>query len=55
MAQNITSSPTTRLAAKAVAITSGRAVRLILDEDPVADQKQADRPALIVSKNTWVP
>jgi hypothetical protein len=34
MAQNMTSSPTTRLAAKAVAITSGRAVELIAGKLP---------------------
>ncbi len=55
IAQNSTSRPTTRLAAKAVAITNGRAVELMSGKFPVAGQKQAAKPVLIISKNTWLP
>ena len=55
IAQNSTSRPTTRLEAKAVAITNGRAAELMSGTLPVAGQKQAAKPVLIISKNTWLP
>jgi hypothetical protein len=47
--------PTRRLAAKAAMITSGRMVRSMAENSLLPDQKQAEMPAAIISKNTAVP
>jgi len=53
-AHSMITSPTTRLPAKAAKITSGRVVRS-MSNSLCPDQKQAEMPAAIISKNTVVP
>ncbi|XUM25055.1 hypothetical protein ACRAVF_07875 [Bradyrhizobium oligotrophicum S58] len=55
MTRNISDSPTTRLAAKAPTITSGRVTLDGIARSFTGSQKQACQPAEMVSKNTAVP
>ncbi|GEC58697.1 hypothetical protein BEL01nite_77400 [Bradyrhizobium elkanii] len=53
IAHSMRNKPTARLPAKAAKITNGRVVRGMMRGRPC--QKQAEMPAVIISKNTAVP